>query len=496
MGDGAGRCAGSGGWLGGLAGGGWVTEFGISLVVVASDPHWCSARRLSRGIGKHWVTRADDDWPAAGLQAVPRIADKAASGFVNAAALSPVVDFDQLWTKTKIALIAMGASVVAWAVYRSRPRNSAMHQFDVSSLAAGDVVLSTRPFAFTLGALKSLGIRAVTWSDWSHAAIVSTSGHLVEAVGNGVLRLSIAGVLIEGDQNVEVLRLKPQYGGSSAADAAAAFAEAQVSHKYASLQALMHSVLAIRCIASGPKEHEHFCSHLVAQSYESVGVPIHPLRCSERITPAHLKNSDAFSQITDEVLMKASAAMTALPLPVFGDRLPDVPQEELLEREVVELAMAAVQDYEISPRPTTLAAFAEAIASGFRETPEAARAFDAALLSKLESAKWREVHDRIVDDASLSDLCNEIQKEVNEGVLDAHMSRAMLMLFRQQEHSKTKANEQRRSNYEHCMRLYSKMSLQSFKYLADDFLNMWNGGEAVLSELRATIALLDRKQNV
>ena len=407
-----------------------------------------------------------------------------------------MVDFGQLWTKSKIALIALGASVVAWAVYRSRTRNIAMHQFDVSRLAAGDVVLSTRPFAFTLGALKSLGIRAVTWSDWSHAAIVSTSGHLVEAVGNGVLRLSIAGALIEGDQNIEVLRLKPQYGGPSAAEAAAKFAEAQVSHKYASFQALVHSVLAIRFIASGPKEHEHFCSQLVAQSYESVGVPIHLLRCSDRITPAHLKNSDAFSKITDGVLMKASAAMTALPLPVFGDRLSDVPQEELRERQVVELAQAAVQDYEISPRPTTLAAFVEAIASGFGETPGAARAFDTALVSKLKSANWREMHDGIVDDASLSELCSEIQKEMSEGALDANMSGAMLTLFRQQEHSKIKANEQRRSNYEHCMRLYSEMSLQSFKYLADDFLNMWNGGEAVLSELRATIALLDRKQNL
>jgi uncharacterized protein YycO len=418
------------------------------------------------------------------------------SGFVNTVAVSPVVHFNQLWTKTKIALIVVGASVVAWAVYRSRRRNSAMHQFDVSRLAAGDVVLSTRPFAFTLGALKSPGIRAVTWSDWSHAAIVSTSGHLVEAVSNGVLRLSIAGTLIEEDQNVEVLRLKPQYGGPSAANVAAAFAEAQVSHKYASLQALMHSVLAIRWITRGPKEHAHFCSHLVAQSYESAGVPILPPRPSEKITPGHLKNSDVFSKITDEVLTKASAAMTAMPLPIFGDKLPDVPQEELLEREVVELAQAAVQDYEISPRPTTLVTFAEALASGFRDKPEASKAFDAALLSKLESVKWREVHDRVVDDASLRDLCNEVRKEVNEGVLDAQMSLVMLMLFRQQEHSKAKANEQRRGNYEHCVRLYSKMSLESFKYLADDFLNLWNGGETVLSELRATIALLDRKQNV
>jgi len=62
------------------------------------------------------------------------------------------------------------------------------------------VVLSTRPFALTIGSLKSLGIRTVTWSDWSHAAIISWSGHLVEAVGNGVLRLSIAGTLIEEGQ--------------------------------------------------------------------------------------------------------------------------------------------------------------------------------------------------------------------------------------------------------------------------------------------------------
>jgi hypothetical protein len=196
-------------------------------------------------------------------------------------------------------------------------------------------------------------------------------------------------------------------------------------------------------------------------------VPIDPHRSSERITPAHLKNDDLFSTITDEVLTKASAAMIALPLPVFGDKLPDVLQEELLEREVVELAHAAVQDYEIFPRPTTLAAFAEAIANGFRDTPEAAKAFDAALLSKLESARWREVHDRVVNDASLSDLCDEIQKEMNDSVLDAQMREAMLTLLRQHEHSKTKANEQRRSNYEHGMCLYSKVSLQSFKYLAD-----------------------------
>lgn len=352
-------------------------------------------------------------------------------------------------------------------------------------------MLSTRPFSFSVQALKSLGIRTVTRSKWSHAAIISTSKHIIEAVGEGVVRLSIAGTLIEPGQNVRVLRLKPEYGGPRVAQSAAELAERRVSHEYASIRALAHSVLAIRWLTQPPNEHEHFCSHLVAQSYEPLEVSIVPGKSSVRITPSHFGKSVVFFDITDQVIDEASSQMVALPIPTLGDTPSEVPEEGLLERAVVKQALAAVQDHEISPRPTTLAELVEAIVTGVISEPTAAKAFDSALLAALESVKWREMHERIERDTSVRDLCHEVRGRTTEGVIDNRMRASLLALLKQHEHSKSQANERRRENCLYCAEVSSRGDLRSVKYLAEDFFSLWKGAESVLADLRATIALLE-----
>jgi len=174
-------------------------------------------------------------------------------------------------------------------------------QFDLTRLAAGDIILSTAPFAVTIPALKSFAIRLLTWSPISHAAMVIDRGHLVEAVGDGVLRLSLSGALIDPAQQVRVLRLKEEFGWPSVAAQAAAVAEQSVSHSYATIAALCSLFAKL----PGPSEHEHFCSHLVAQSYEAAGVKLVEPTIAGKTIPRHFLQTPKLQLITADVLHEA-----------------------------------------------------------------------------------------------------------------------------------------------------------------------------------------------
>jgi hypothetical protein len=339
-----------------------------------------------------------------------------------------------------------------------------------------------------LAALKSFGIRVVTGSDWSHAAIVGPTGHLIEAVGDGVLRLAIAGTLIDEDQNVEVLRLKPEFGGPTVAAAAAVFAETKVSHRYASFLALVNSVVKFNWCS--PKDHQHFCSHLVAQSYENAGVSLLPPLSSAKVTPQRLKESQCLAIVTHKVLDAVSAATASLPLPMFGDRDEAVPSEDLRERAVVALALGKPSDLQFSSAPTSLPELADVIATQFQTDPGAARTSDRALLLALESVGWRETHASIVNDVSVGELCQYLRANAKTSLTDQEQRTAVVSFLKQQEHSKTQQNERRRENQIWCQQQYVKTGLPSFKYLADDYLNLWTDGEEMLADLRTTLQIL------
>jgi len=177
---------------------------------------------------------------------------------------------------------------------------------ETSSLQKADILLSTGE------ATESTAIRLLSASRFSHAALYSGDGKIIEAVGEGVVDPSLA-TAISDDTLVAVYRRR---GMSSAlSNAVIRYAQRQLGKSYdytGALGAGATSVpgaaaVAVMPIGTGPialasdianrlfPESSFFCSELVAMAYKNANVPITSGAAST--TPADLANAETLSLV-------------------------------------------------------------------------------------------------------------------------------------------------------------------------------------------------------
>lgn len=167
------------------------------------------------------------------------------------------------------------------------PRNGGQ-LVGAQALRPGDILLSAD------AGVRSAGIRLVTLSPVSHAALYVGNGDVVEAVGSGVRSRSIAAVL---DEEAVVVAFRDPRVTSDEGSAIAAYALRQVGHRYDHLGVVLQMpftlerracelpfvpnlvrdfcIRGIATIQLGSFSNDQFfCSQLVLEAYRQAGLPL------------------------------------------------------------------------------------------------------------------------------------------------------------------------------------------------------------------------------
>lgn len=176
----------------------------------------------------------------------------------------------------------------------SAAKQEAAYVFESARLLPGDIVLSTVP-----ADLLSRTIRVATWSAFSHAAICSEPGLLVEARGLGVARVSVGRLAVRELSTLRVLRLRADsvQGAARIAATAADYAEATVLSRYwhwGAVTALLRHVPV-------ESRSQFFCSHLVAEAYRAAGLELLPGCAPTKTVPGAFLESSHLADVTASV---------------------------------------------------------------------------------------------------------------------------------------------------------------------------------------------------
>ena len=192
-------------------------------------------------------------------------------------------------------------------------------RIEASDLRAGDIVLSST------NGIASLGIRLLTVTPVSHAALYLGNDQFAEAVGSGVLIRSAAD-FIAGESTIVAFR-HPHLSPEQAA-LVRAFAEAQEGKKYNSLGIVLQAPFVLQrqfceiplvpslvrdaCIRGlaaiqlgAARNDRFFCSQFVLEAYQRAKLPLttaNPLL----VSPAdllHMREGDVPSVRTEQALL-------------------------------------------------------------------------------------------------------------------------------------------------------------------------------------------------
>jgi hypothetical protein len=198
---------------------------------------------------------------------------------------------------------------------------ASFYQFNTKQLCPGDIILTT-----DLHSLVSKAIKISTHSSFSHAIIVTNPPLGVEALGSGVVRINLRGLLVSNRNSVRVLRLSGdqyQLTGRMAAE----YSENQVLAPYA-LKDAISSILPV----IPPKEvNAFFCSNLVAEAYEHAGKKITD-KAPKKTTPEDLLNSTVLTDVTHECIVEATPIAIATAGGILDDDRPKSPHHHEVEK--------------------------------------------------------------------------------------------------------------------------------------------------------------------
>ncbi len=163
-----------------------------------------------------------------------------------------------------------------------------IYALDPRQVQVNDVVLTSQ------GGIASALIRAVTRSDFSHAAIVTRPGSLIEAVMRGVVRRSLWGIWTVRSEWIRVLR--PPTGVallSATGQTLADVAEEGFANPYSLIGAVGTKLTVLNAFRS----QGLFCSELVAAAFFRCGYAVTP-GAPHTVTPGLLKSAGKLRDVT------------------------------------------------------------------------------------------------------------------------------------------------------------------------------------------------------
>ena len=208
------------------------------------------------------------------------------------------------------------------------------------ALLPGDVLLTTNPKS-----PASFAIRKATNSPYSHAILCVDPPWCVESIGYGILRFMINRFLLTEKENIHVCRLKDHGTRAGKAEAAANYANNQVSREYAHLDVLTVLFKAVPPVEQG----KFFCSQLIAECYSRVGVHLVPNRGPAKVSPGDIARSDALEDVTKRCVREATES-DKLNFTAFldGEKGPTPHTEEvLLKQELVRQLSPVLSKYHL-----------------------------------------------------------------------------------------------------------------------------------------------------
>jgi hypothetical protein len=167
------------------------------------------------------------------------------------------------------------------AIQYPDPLSNFRHKYlGLKDLRKGDIILNT-----TEGPLSE-SIRAISHSNYNHAAIYVGNGKVVEAVGGGVRQIDLT-VFLKDDHLVRSMVIRNANLTDTQRDAIATWAIAKVGTPY-NVGGLFGNTIKFK--PNNHKEYnrvDYFCSQLVAAAHSSAGAPLHK---SLELNPGELAN--------------------------------------------------------------------------------------------------------------------------------------------------------------------------------------------------------------
>jgi hypothetical protein len=179
-------------------------------------------------------------------------------------------------------------------IVKCRTRNSIMFILDINKLEAGDIFLTTKNQKI------SKAIRLATSSDYSHAILYVGDSSYIHSDGKGVHSGNIQRLLFDSEYQVTVLRIKSDINREQINNACL-FARIEVGKQYS----VKDAINTMNPLSKKGDSNRQFCSRLVAQSFESVGLKL--VENSSYCTPHEIESSPLTRQI-ENYLREASDA--------------------------------------------------------------------------------------------------------------------------------------------------------------------------------------------
>lgn len=152
----------------------------------------------------------------------------------------------------------------------------------------GDIVLISG------AAAPSLLIRVFTLSRFSHVAICTRPGMLLEAVSAGVLRTTVFQTHANRRKSIRVLRLKGTYNRPDLALQVEDYAERLYGYGYSTLGAIATRIP----FWNFDDKEAVFCSRLVVSAYAEYGVNLFPGRKLHKVVPGMFIRSSKLDDVT------------------------------------------------------------------------------------------------------------------------------------------------------------------------------------------------------
>lgn len=161
-----------------------------------------------------------------------------------------------------------------------------MYLIEINKLQAGDIFLTTQKH------IMSKAVKAFTASDYSHAMLHVGDGSYIHSGGDGVHAGNVQRLLFDDDNYIQVLRLKEDID-RKLIDAACLFARNEVGKQYS----VKDAINTKNPLSKKAETNRQFCSRLVAQSFESVGLNL--VENSSYCAPQELADSELTVQVSD-----------------------------------------------------------------------------------------------------------------------------------------------------------------------------------------------------